>query len=34
MLHRESAISEPTVQVLFMQLPTFGSALFLETKEE
>ena len=33
MLHRESAISEHVVQVLFMQLRTLGSR-YLETNEE
>ena len=33
MLHRESAISEHVVQVLFMQLRNLGSR-YLETKEE
>jgi len=34
MLHREAQFSEPTVQVLFMQLPTLVPRYLSKTKEE
>jgi hypothetical protein len=33
MVHREAQFSEPSVQILFMQLPTLVPR-YLETKEE
>ena len=34
MVHREAQFSEPTVQVLFMQLPTLVQRYLFKTKEE
>src|SRR6516165_4074023 len=34
MVHREAQFSEPTVQILFMQLPTLVPRCLSETKEE